>query len=412
MIMSNEVKEKDTSLFEWRQKNLEDAISFREPEKVPVVLQVYGYAFSYAGTTYKDVKDDPEKAVKAFTKIFDDIEIDCQHRSGINMPMYVMQALGREDYVLGDDGCTIAQYPTKEHYMDVEDYPKLIEDPKGYLFGDYLKKVKYPAFRGTREEALEASKKAGQEMINYLAINKGISDYLTDVKQIVPTAAPVMSAKDQLSDPPIIYKPLLDPLFSQIRGITNTLTDLRRRGADVWAASKAIFDELNDTTKGLDMDKQQSALPMMQTFYHPEPFINPKFFKQYFYEPLIEYYGKLLENGKKCFIFGEGDVTYSYEILKELPKGTFVIKLDQEDPFEVHKIIGDRATLACGITSGLLAGGKKQQCVDYVKKCFDTFAPGGGFIFMSNGALLSARDAKLENLYAVYETANELGRKR
>jgi hypothetical protein len=404
-------KENGSNLLEWRIKNYEDAISLREPEKVPVVLSVYGYAFHYAGTTYEAVKDNPENAIRAFTKIFDDIEVDCQHRSGINMPMEVMNALGRDDYVLGDDKCTIAQNPSKEEYMSAEDYPELINNTHEYLFGDYLK-AKYPAFRKSREEALASIKNALRELQKYLAINKGITDYCTLEKQIYSTAAPVMSAPNQLAtEPCIIYKPLLDPLFSQIRGIRNTLTDLRRRPNEVKRASIAIFEELNNTAKGLDMTARQAPLPMLQTFYHPEPFISRDDFREYFFEPLKELYGPLLENGKKCFLFGEADMTYSYEIIREMPKGSMVLKLDQEDPFEVYEIIGDRATLACGINLGLLAAGTKQQCVDYVKRCFDTFAPGGGFVFMPNAALLSPRDAKLENLYAVFETANELGRK-
>jgi hypothetical protein len=42
--------------------------------------------------------------------------------------------------------------------------------------------------------------------------------------------------------------------------------------------------------------------------------------------------------------------------------------------------------------------GTKEECVDFVKRCFDTFAPGGGFIFMQNKPLLCATDAKTENL--------------
>ena len=82
--------------------------------------------------------------------------------------------------------------------------------------------------------------------------------------------------------------------------------------------------------------------------------------------------------------------------------------LDEDDPFAVYDAIGDWQSVATGITADLLKMGTREQCIDYVKKCFETFAPGGGFIFMQNKPLLCAGDAKTENLIAVYETANEL----
>ncbi len=119
---------------------------------------------------------------------------------------------------------------------------------------------------------------------------------------------------------------------------------------------------------------------------------------------LLAIYGKR----RKILLKGEGSFIRTLDRFRQLPKGAIVIMLDQDDPFEVYKEIGDWATLATGITADLLQYGTKQQCIDYVKKSFDTFAPGGGFIFMQNKPLLCAHDAKTENVLAVYETANDL----
>lgn len=94
-----------------------------------------------------------------------------------------------------------------------------------------------------------------------------------------------------------------------------------------------------------------------------------------------------------------------------MPKGSMIFLLDEDDPFEVYKSIGDWATIGTGIDSSLMKFGTKQQCIDYVKKCVDTFAPGGGFWFMPSKPLLCDNDVKIENLRAVYETINEYGRK-
>ncbi|MDR2957526.1 MAG: hypothetical protein LBU61_05010, partial [Coriobacteriales bacterium] len=110
------------------------------------------------------------------------------------------------------------------------------------------------------------------------------------------------------------------------------------------------------------------------------------------------------------FLKGEGHFLNTIDRYRRFPKGSVVFMLDQDDPFEAYKAIGDWQSLATGITVDLLQIGSVQQCTDFVKRAFDTFAPGGGFIFMPNKPLLCADDAKTENLIAVYETANELSR--
>ncbi|HAA37834.1 MAG TPA: hypothetical protein DCE00_03055, partial [Firmicutes bacterium] len=107
----------------------------------------------------------------------------------------------------------------------------------------------------------------------------------------------------------------------------------------------------------------------------------------------------------------EGSFLKTIDRYRQLPKGAMVMMLDEDDPFEVHKAIGDWATLCTGIRSDLLKYGTKQQCIDYAKKCFDTFAPGGGFMFLQNKPFLYAQDVNPENVVAVYEFANEYGKK-
>jgi hypothetical protein len=47
-----------------------------------------------------------------------------------------------------------------------------------------------------------------------------------------------------------------------------------------------------------------------------------------------------------------------------------------------------------------------------VKKCYDTFAPGGGFVFAPPKSLVSPGDVNDENIIATYQFANEYGKKK
>jgi len=154
-----------------------------------------------------------------------------------------------------------------------------------------------------------------------------------------------------------------------------------------------------------------SPYPLGRTVYHIECFISPEQFDEFFFDPFTELMLPFMEAGMKFFVKGEGRFLNTIDRYRKLPKGAVVFMLDQDDPFEIYKAIGDWQSIGAGITADLLQMGTKEQCTDYVKKCFDTFAPGGGFIFLQNKPLLCAADANIGNLTAVYELANELSLK-
>jgi hypothetical protein len=85
-----------------------------------------------------------------------------------------------------------------------------------------------------------------------------------------------------------------------------------------------------------------------------------------------------------------------------------IIVLDQDDPFEAKKLVGDWVTLATGPKAELLQLGTQQQIKDFVKKCFDELAPGGGFIFGLGNGLITAKDAPIQSIVTAYETAYDL----
>jgi hypothetical protein len=84
----------ETNLREERKQNFIDATSFREPKEVPVGSEIIYWPFSYAGTTYRKVMDDPVKTAEVYTKFLDDIELDFLFGGGISFPVKAFEALG------------------------------------------------------------------------------------------------------------------------------------------------------------------------------------------------------------------------------------------------------------------------------------------------------------------------------
>ncbi|KPU44497.1 hypothetical protein OXPF_19910 [Oxobacter pfennigii] len=382
-----------------RVKNFVDATSFKEPDKVPVGMEFLMWPFAYAGTTYKAVMDDPVLTAQTYTKFLDEVNLDFYWGGTISRPLKTNEILGCYDYALAKDDTCIEHIQVNEEYMTADEYEDLIKDPNTFRYETMLKRH-YTAFNLPKEQAYEKLKEAAIEYKKYQTANRLITKNIHEDRKVLA-----------ITNSPLSFYSPFNVLFDILRGITNSLTDLRRRPDTVRKACDVIWEQFLKDFKYKPEDFKDKPFPLGRTVYHSECFLSPSLFDELFFNKFREQFLPFMEVGVKFFLKGEGHFINTLDRYRQLPNGAMVMMLDEDDPFEVHKVIGDWATLATGIRADLLQFGTKQQCIDYVKKCFDTFAPGGGFVFMQNKPLLCANDAKIENLIAVYEFANEYGKK-
>ncbi|UWG98384.1 hypothetical protein LPY66_06150 [Dehalobacter sp. DCM] len=382
-----------------RIQNILDTTNFIEPKKVPVGIEFITWPFAYAGVTYREVMHDPKRAAECYVKFLDNIELDWVWGApGVPFPIESFHSLGIKSYEIAIDDTCIQHQQVYTQYMEAEEYDNYIKDPKGFQKNVFIRRTA-SAFSLPRDEAYAALKDAAQKYKPLRDMNNLIRETVFNQKQIVSLTGP---------GSPMYYAPF-DTLFDHMRGIKNALTDIRRRPDKVKEACDAIWAQ----TKPLINPDNYKDKPFLfgRTFYHSACFISPKQFDELIFSYFLDGYGELIENGLKFYLKGEGQFLKLLDRYRQFPKGSMVIMLDEDDPFEAYKIIGDWQTVATGIRTDLMQYGTKQQCVDYVKKCFDTFAPGGGFMFTLNKPLIAANDVKIDNLIAVYQTANELSRK-
>lgn len=385
--------------YDINRKNFYEATSLREPEKVPVGVNMYGWAFHYAGVTYRDIVDDPVAVAREYDKFFQDVEVDCAQMVGLPWSVRTWKALGSNIYDFGADGNCVNHIQVNDQYLDEGIYDEIIADANGFINNTGLKRM-YPIFQQPKEQAYASYIEALKEYKNYSTGSAMISASLREKG--------IFSITDDLA---FMYCTSFLKFFDLYRGIVNSMVDLRRRKAKVYEACKAI-DALKEQSLMFAPDALPKENMIGYTVYHPEGgFFNARQYDDLYFNIIKETYLPYLENGVKLYIYGEGAHMYTLDRFRQLPKGSIILHLDSDDPFQVSEKIGDWITLSCGITLDLLAGGTKEQCVDYVKKCFDMLAPGGGFIFAPNKTMCSSKDAKIENVIAVYETANELSRK-
>ena len=387
------------ALKEERIKNLIDATSFKEPQKIPVGAEILSWPFSFAGVRYSDVMDDAVKTAQAYVKFLDYVELDFLWGGMVSTPIKALKAMGCNCFELGNDGTTIIHRQPDVEFMKTEEYPELILDM--YAFKQKLMRRRCEALQLPRDQAYACVLMALREIRPWAEANAMIGKYIFEEKGIAP-----------LTGGPITFLGPLTTLFDKFRGIRDTLTDLRRRPEVVRKACDVILNDRKKILSAFDPEDYSSPHPFASTVYHVECFLSPAQFDEYYFKHFKEVCLPYMEAGVKFFLKGEGSFLNTLDRFRQLPKGSVIFMLDQDDPFEVYKAIGDWQTIATGITADLLKLGTKDECVDFVKRSFDTFAPGGGFIFMQNKPLLCANDTKEENLLAVYETANALSLKK
>ena len=387
-----------------RIQNIKDATNFIEPNKVPTAIYALTWAFAYGGTTYKAVMDDPVQAAKAFTKFYDDIEFDWTMASRLPIPVGVHEILKSNRFYLAEDDTCIAHGQGNDNYISEQDYDLLIKDPD-YVKDEILFKKTFKIFNEPKDVAYEAMKKALMHFKKFNEMNNLITQRASE-KGLVTLGENLVAPS---------YSASFNQLFDVFRGIKNSLVDMRRIPDKVEAACDAIFEKIIKNYKTdieeIKKDISIAPLPMGRTIYHSECFLSPKNYDKFYFNNFKKYCEPYMQAGAKYFVLGEGAFLDKMDRFRSLPKGSLIIMLDQDDPFKAHKVIGDWQTLCTGISQDLLKYGTKQQCIDYVKKCYDTFAPGGGFIFMHNKLFISKNDVNNDNLLAVYQFANEYGKK-
>lgn len=392
------------SLLDERTKNLIDATNFVEPKKIPVGIELITWPYQFSGVSPDECAHEPEKNAEIFAEITNLIDLDyifsVAHTIGISFPYRSFQALGNYSYILSQDKMGIVHDQSTCVYMPDEDYDQFITDPGGYRKNVMVTKM-VPAFTQEKEKAYQMLKNAASEFVYFNRMTNSIKNMFKE-KNIV-----------SLWDPNefIFFNAPFNELFDFARGIKNSLLDIRKYPDKVRAALDAIWEQdiLHKLVKQGVFHPH--SFPFHLVGFHSESFLSSALFNEFWMKYFKEGYQDFVDGGAKFVVKGEGAFKHVLKNFRELPKGAFTFMLDGDDPFEVHKEIGDWCTLGTGIKSSLLKYGSKQECIDYVKKCVDTFAPGGGFIFNIDKPLLYAKDVKIENLVAAYETINDYGRK-
>ena len=390
--------------YELTRRSVLDLTDLKEPEKVPSFISIEaGWALKYAGVKWTDVENDPEAFARAYCKCFAEIPIDLGVGYGpTRTTLRPAQLLGNNSFVYTADGAGITHHQAADVYMGPEVYDEIMVDQEGLMNKRSLNN--YKVFQGPRDAALAAVKEAGKAQVIATETMAKITEILRDELGMFAMGGGFGGPSGG-----VYYGYVSEywTFYDRLRGPQMALSDLRRYPDKVEAACDFLYEQTK-ARMVYDEETMKQPLPVGNTMFHPESYLSPELFDKYYFKRFMEIMGPVMEAGKKVFLYGEGAFMKHLDRFRETPKGSMIIVLDQDDPFEANKIVGDWCTLVTGPKAELLQLGTKQQVIDFVKRCFDELAPGGGYIFGLGNGLITALDAPVDNLVTAYETAYEL----
>jgi hypothetical protein len=408
--------EAETSYKE-RVTRLIDAISLREPDRVPVIANSGHVPARYCGYTIKEVMYDSAKVVKAWRKYVNDFDHDVLPSAGAVRCGKVLDILGSKMYKWPGHGLTddcSTQYLESE-YLKADEWDVFMKDPSDFNLRTYLPRI-YGAAEPLRklpplgsfgrmpgglsafadpeiQAAFKALGEAGKEetawrkVISALdreGLESGLPYFYVG---FVPGGAP------------------MDNIGAGLRGTKGTVMDMFKQPEKVLEyMEKAVPESIQRAVVWADM----TGIPVIFIPLHrgADGFMSEDQFLTFYWPYLRRVLIGEIEEGLVPLLFAEGGYNTRLEIIKDLPRGKVIWLFDQTDMTRATEVLGDCACLMGNIPTSLLVAGKPDEVKARCRKLIETAGKSGGYI-LAPGA--TADDSKVENIRAMLEAAKEYG---
>jgi hypothetical protein len=363
-----------------RNKRLEDAITLKVPDTLPILpfIDVL-FGSRYAGLTFAEVLRQTEKGPESMFKALKELgPWDGVIRPGSPSDVtwvnsYPMQVHfpGKE---LPDD--YVWQFDEKE-IIQVEDYERIIDQGWSAFVRDYL----VARIRNFDARVLAAKLQAERE--------RGKRDAQFWMDRGIPVLVGVVDSH---------------PFFKLTlgRSMTEFVKDLYRRPEIIKKAIEAMTPDVIHNIKTA-CDRSGIRRVMLMEERASASFFRPDIIKK-FWVPCTEVIlDSLARENIIAVMHLDTNFTPLLPLFKSFPRGKFVMELDGgTDIVQAKHILKDHACIMGDVPATMLATGEPKEVNEYTKRLVDIVGEGGGFI-LSTGCSCPP-DARPENIKAMIET--------
>ncbi|MCS7114454.1 MAG: hypothetical protein N0A00_03495, partial [Candidatus Bathyarchaeota archaeon] len=342
-------------LVEEKLKRIEAAVNLKEPDKVPLELNLdFGFRAKWAGITTYEFFFDYEKARKALIKTAMDFPTDMPPLTMIGTGSFLGFALreysdiARFTGVLTGPMHTIlrdkyTRWPGVElspdtgsfqfiggEFLKPEEYDKFIEDPVRFIAEVAVPRAHLSLEKPNSPEAMAAIIKAGLEGAKYANYIDTITDDLT--KLGYPSLLMAISMVP------------LDFLGDFLRTIPGILLDLRKVPEKVKLACDVLMEK-----PMLERSITFKSTKFVLMPLHLNEYLSPKLYNEFYWPYLKTTIVEWNKRGIKCQVAFEGRHDAHLEKLLELPKGWGIGLFEKTDIRKAKRLLEGHTCVMGGI---------------------------------------------------------------
>lgn len=407
-------------LYRQREKRVNDAISLRTPDRVPIMALFSFFPTKYAGFTVQEVMYDPEKLLEAQIKTVLEFQPDMdQNPFGIRFLGPLLESLDFKQLKWPGHGMTgnnTYQYIEGE-YMTADEYDHFLLDPTDFMMRRYWPRIcgalkgfeKLPPLHGIITyymgipfglasftipevaQALDALQKAGRESTRIASYSRRYTEIAREAGFPIQTGAFTQAPFDTLGD--------------FFRGTQGLMLDMYRRPDKVIKACEKLLPIMFETAINAS---RASGNPRVFIPIHKglDGFMSEEQFKRFFWPTLRDLMVALINEGCNPCPLWEGVCTSRLPIIRDIPAGKACYAFEATDMIKAKEILGDTVCIRGNLPLSILIAGTPEDVRAYCKKLIDVCGKGGGFIMDSATSL---DDARPENVRAMFDFTKEYG---
>ena len=409
----------ENALYNERLQLVEDTVALRPTKRVPICPFFSSVAQRLNGSSYRDIYYDYDRAGEALLKFYEKYQPDAAIFAGFTSGKSNEIAQSTMIDWPGRPGTSVPDFSSHqviEHeYMLADEYDELLSDYTGFMLRKYIPRA-YPGLAGLGGIRFRPAGLLNTGVFGSADAEPALAAYekLAEIGRLDREAsAKSMYYQGKLREmgfPSFLTgggEAPYDILGDFFRGTMGIFFDLLEREEEVERACWMFADHQIES-----LAYMRAPMPIKRVLFplHKgmDGFMNPEQYERLYLKPLMKVVDFLVSVGATPILYTEGKYNTRLEILRDyLPKGKCIVHIESSDIALAKKTVGENTCISGNLPIYLLEYGKKEQVVDYCKFLIDTCAPGGGYIFDTDGSL---ENAKEENLDAMFDTVFTYGK--
>lgn len=371
--------------FQERQQLFRQAFQMEEKSRIPMMSNFFTwkildsdehYKISEATTNYEIM----EHVVRQFHERY---QFDAYQELGTRNQTRVSDALGGGYHIIDDEKESV--FVKDKALMEGNEYPEYQKDPLAFTWTKSVPRFNPDLTYGQIKQAV-------RERIAFGEYSKHMEDVFLNEYNCL------LYPRDyDFVEPYEIF-------FNIYRGIKGMSIDIRRNKKQLMAAMDTMYDEMMQPMVDACIAEKRDVFFADAMFsLLGTNILSAKQFEEIYWPQMQKTCYDLFNAGKKIYFFVEGEMKQFVPFFRDMPKGQVMIHLENDDIFEIRKLLPN-ASLCGGMQPSLLAGGTKEECVEYVKRLVGEIGP--GFVLSQSKMISFRNDCNRENMLAVSEYAH------